>query len=58
MSGFPPKYIPSFSWVSSEEYGAYKFDKAIEAMRAMMRRREVELTEPYKTMMQIHFESR
>lgn len=58
MSGFPPKYIPSFSWVGSEEYGEYKFDKAIEAMRAMMKRRDAELTDAYKNMMHYHFTSR
>ncbi|MDZ7695133.1 MAG: hypothetical protein U5K69_29115 [Balneolaceae bacterium] len=29
----------------------YKFDKAIETMQAMMKRRDVELTEPYKNLM-------
>jgi UDP-N-acetylglucosamine diphosphorylase/glucosamine-1-phosphate N-acetyltransferase len=51
MSGFPPKYIPSFSWVGSEEYGEYLFDKAVEAMQAMMKRRDIELTDAYKNMM-------
>lgn len=51
MSGFPPKYIPSFSWVGSEEYGEYKFDKAVEAMKAMMKRRDIEPTDAYKNMM-------
>lgn len=58
MSGFPPKYIPSFSWVGSEEYGEYKFEKAIEAMRAMMKRRDVELSDAYENMMKIHFQNR
>lgn len=58
MSGFPPKYIPSFSWVGSEKYGEYDFDKAIEAMRAMMKRRDAELTEAYKAMMYYHFTNR
>lgn len=58
MSGFPPKYIPSFSWVGSEEYGTYNFDKAIEAMRAMMKRREILLSDGYKKMMKILFENR
>ncbi len=54
MGGFPPKYIPSFAWVGSEDYGIYKFDKAIEAMRAMMKRREIELSDAYKAMMHHH----
>jgi len=52
MSGFPPKYIPSFSWVGAEEYGEYQFDKAVEAMHAMMKRRTVDLSDAYKNMMQ------
>jgi len=52
MSGFPAKYIPSFSWVGAEEYGEYQFDKAIEAMQAMMKRRAVDLSDAYKNMMQ------
>ncbi|MDR9417807.1 putative sugar nucleotidyl transferase [Gracilimonas sp.] len=52
MSGFPPKYIPSFSWVGSEEYGVYKFDKAIEAMHSMMKRRDIPLSDGYKNMME------
>lgn len=58
MSGFPPKYIPSFSWVGSEEYGVYKFEKAVEAMRAMMKRRDMELSDAYENMMQMHFQKR
>lgn len=58
MGGFPPKYIPSFAWVGSEDYGIYKFEKAIEAMRAMMKRRDIELSDAYKAMMQHHFDER
>ncbi len=58
MGGFPPKFIPSFSWVGSSEFGVYKFDKAIEAMKAMMKRRNVELTEAYQKMMRVHFTNR
>lgn len=45
-AGFPPKFIPSFSWngVSSEqEFTVYKLDKFIEAARVMMKRRNKEL---------------
>ncbi len=48
---FPPKYIPSFSWVSSHKIQPYKLKKALEAMQAMMTRRNVELTEEYKKLM-------
>jgi UDP-N-acetylglucosamine diphosphorylase/glucosamine-1-phosphate N-acetyltransferase len=49
-NGFPPKMIRSFAWLG-EESMIYEFDKAIEAMRAMMSRRGVELTEDYIDMM-------
>lgn len=56
-SGFPPKFIPSFSWMGVNGTELYKFDKAIETMEAVMKRRNVELTEDYKTMMKRIFES-
>ncbi|MDZ7808062.1 MAG: hypothetical protein U5K71_13245 [Gracilimonas sp.] len=58
MSGFPPKYIPSFSWVGSAEYGEYKFNKAIAAMKAMMKRRDIELSSEYEKMMYRIFRNR
>ncbi|MEX2476982.1 MAG: putative sugar nucleotidyl transferase [Gracilimonas sp.] len=58
MSGFPPKYIPSFSWVGSEEFGVYNFEKAVEAMKAMMKRREIALSDDYEKMMHYHFKNR
>lgn len=48
---FPPRFIPSFSWVGSNVIQTYKLDKALETMEAMMARRDVELSEPYKEMM-------
>lgn len=48
---FPPKHIRSFSWVGSNVIQPYKIDKALDAMKIMMGRRDVELTEAYKKMM-------
>jgi len=48
---FPPKFIPSFSWVGSNVIQTYKLDKALETMEAMMARRDVELSDAYKEMM-------
>ena len=56
QAGFPPKYIPSFSWMDGTETQVYKLDKALEAMRAMMKRRGVELTDGYIIMMTTIFE--
>ena len=50
-SGFPPKFIPSFSWVG-DDIQEYRFDKAKEAMAAMMKRRNITLSEQYLAMME------
>jgi UDP-N-acetylglucosamine diphosphorylase/glucosamine-1-phosphate N-acetyltransferase len=55
---FPPKLIPSFSWVGSNVIQTYRLDKAFEAMDAMMARRNVGLTEGYKQMMTTVFDNR
>jgi len=38
-TGFPPKYIPSFSWGNNEGFVDYQMDKAIETIRTVMDRR-------------------
>ena len=43
-SGFPPKYIPSFSWGGSGGIREYNFDKAIEVAEIVMNRRNVPFT--------------
>jgi UDP-N-acetylglucosamine diphosphorylase/glucosamine-1-phosphate N-acetyltransferase len=55
--GYPPKHIPSFSWVSGQNIVPYHFEKAIEAMERMMERRSVKLTPSYKKMMKALFDS-
>ncbi len=44
-AGFPPKFIPSFSWGGSSGLREYNFDKAIEVAKVVMSRRKVEFTE-------------
>lgn len=51
-SGFPPKYIPSFSWLGDGEESTYRLDKALDAMEAMMGRRNIELSDRYRSMME------
>ena len=51
MSSFPPKRIPSFTWLGDTGPKEYRLDKALEAMQAMMKRRGIELDKNYKTMM-------
>jgi UDP-N-acetylglucosamine diphosphorylase/glucosamine-1-phosphate N-acetyltransferase len=55
--GYPPKFVPSFSWVSGNDIVPYHFEKAIEAMERMMARRNVPLTPAYHKMMQAIFAS-
>ena len=40
-AGFPPKFIPSFSWGSGKNFDTFKLEKAFEASKAMMGRRNV-----------------
>lgn len=54
---YPPKFVPSFSWVSGSDIVPYHFEKAIEAMERMMKRRSVELTPAYYNMMKALFQS-
>lgn len=54
---YPPKFVPSFSWVSGNNIVPYHFEKAIEAMEKMMQRRDVDLTPAYKKMMKAIFQS-
>tara|TARA_Y100001978_G_C23570909_1_gene374102 strand:- start:46 stop:816 length:771 start_codon:yes stop_codon:yes gene_type:complete len=44
--GFPPKFIPSFSWGGKSGFVDYDFDKAIEVAKIVMKRRGVDLDEP------------
>lgn len=44
--GFPPKYVPSFSWgAAGETSTTYNVERAISVARRVMARRKVELTE-------------
>jgi UDP-N-acetylglucosamine diphosphorylase/glucosamine-1-phosphate N-acetyltransferase len=56
-SGFPPKYVPSFSWLASGgALATYKVDRAIEVARKVMARRNVELTSMEEAMFRKVFE--
>ena len=41
--GFPPKYIPSFSWMDTEKTTLYDINKAIDVARIVMARRLIDL---------------
>jgi UDP-N-acetylglucosamine diphosphorylase/glucosamine-1-phosphate N-acetyltransferase len=42
---FPPKHLPSFTWLAEKEQSVFQLDKAIQAAKAMMDRRHVDFTE-------------
>ena len=44
-SGFPAKFVDSFSWGGSDGIQTFKFEKAIEYSNNMMQRRDLQLTE-------------
>lgn len=45
LSNFPPKLIPSFSWLTEDSIEEYSFNKAINTMEKVMKRRNILLTE-------------
>lgn len=55
--GFPPKEIDSFSWVNTEgSVEKYDFDKAMATANIVMERRDVNLSEEYKTLAKSYFD--
>ncbi|MFT4969911.1 MAG: UDP-N-acetylglucosamine diphosphorylase/glucosamine-1-phosphate N-acetyltransferase [Chitinophagales bacterium] len=56
-SGFPPKYIPSFSWGGSEGFSTFNYDKALEVAERVMSRRQIELTLKDKTILKFIHET-
>ncbi len=56
--GFPPKHVPSFSWVSPHKTEPYQFEKAMETAEIMMQRRDVPLSRDYLLMMKHIFDHR
>lgn len=41
--GFPPRFVPSFSWGGGNEWSTYRFEKAIEVAEIVMSRRSKKL---------------
>jgi UDP-N-acetylglucosamine diphosphorylase/glucosamine-1-phosphate N-acetyltransferase len=54
--GFPPKYIPCFSWGGADGLSEYRLDKFFEVARRVMGRRKKELTRPQETLLREVFE--
>jgi UDP-N-acetylglucosamine diphosphorylase/glucosamine-1-phosphate N-acetyltransferase len=49
--GFPPKYIPSFSWGGADGFVEHELDKALETASKMMARRNLPLTEAQQSIL-------
>lgn len=50
-AGFPPKFIPSFSWGAADSWDTYQMDRAVDAAERMMQRRSIKLTEEDETIL-------
>jgi UDP-N-acetylglucosamine diphosphorylase/glucosamine-1-phosphate N-acetyltransferase len=53
-----PKVINSFTWLGPTGPKPYRFEKAIQVMEAMMKRRNITLSDGYRNMMHSIFENR
>ncbi|MFZ6033522.1 MAG: putative sugar nucleotidyl transferase [Melioribacter sp.] len=55
-NGFPPKFIPSFTWGCIDEMSVFDIDKSIELARIVTARRNVEFTESDEKLLRKVFE--
>ncbi len=56
-AGFPPKFIPSFSWGGSDGIVEHDFEKALETARRVMVRRKKDLSSTYEKIFRHVFDS-
>ena len=54
-TGFPPKFVPSFSWGGEKGFSEYELSKGLETARKVMARRQVEMDEGYEQMLRMVF---
>lgn len=50
--GFPPKFVPDFSWGGAEGLTTHRLDKALQTAKAVMARRNTPLTEAAQNLLQ------
>lgn len=55
-AGFPPKYIPSFSWGGAESLTTYHCDQSVGVAKRVMARRKVEMTGADERLLRTVFE--
>lgn len=56
-AGYIPKYIPSFSWGGPEGMQEYNIEKAVEAAKAAMKRRDIEMSKEYESKFRTVFQT-
>ena len=57
-AGFPPKWIPNFSWGGAAGITSYRYEKAIEVARAVMARRGVAMNAEEESVLRNLFNER
>ncbi len=58
-AGFPPRYLPSFSWGSPEDgFNEYRIDKALRVAEAVMARRNKHLSDAERAVLKAIYEAR
>ncbi len=55
-AGFPPKFIPSFSWGGAHGFEEFRLEKMYEAAEKMMERRKIPFTQADKNIVKAVFE--
>jgi len=55
---FPPKLLPSFTWLTDHNNQTHRLDKAIETASIVMKRRGVDLSDPYRKLLEYLFDNR
>jgi len=51
-AGFPPKFIPSFSWGGSEKLVEYHLDQMMDTTKTVMGRRDISVTPAYESLLE------
>ena len=55
-SGYPPKFIPSFSWGGASGFELHRLEDAIETARKVVARRDTSLTQEDEDVLRHVFE--
>ena len=57
-TGYPPKYIPSFTWGGVQESETYHIEKALDVARRMVERRNIQLAASEEKILKYLYENR